>query len=69
MCTPHKEVTNEMIKNGGEELKLWLLNIYNACLEIENIPERWKISLMKMLKKDAKSDPNARNYKVLHYYQ
>lgn len=51
-------VVNEMIKNGGNEMLSWLKEIFNTCLLIEDIPDVWKQSLMRMLKKDAKADQN-----------
>jgi len=57
-------VVGEMIKKTGADVKLWLINIYNKYLETGEIPEIWKISLIRMLKKDSQADPNmASNYR------
>ena len=36
-------VINEMIKYAGEEFHELLLELYNRCLDMEAIPNEWKV--------------------------
>jgi len=57
-------VVGELIKNTNEDVKVWLVDIFNKCMETGEIPEIWKISLIRMLKKDTQADLNvASNYR------
>ena len=51
-------VINEMIKYAGEEFHELLLELYNRCLDMEAIPNEWKVGKVTAIFKN-KGDPAA----------
>jgi Reverse transcriptase (RNA-dependent DNA polymerase) len=53
-----------MIKREGMEMIIWMKEIFNICIEIEDIPKCWKLSWVRMLRKDLNVGSNlAYNYR------
>ena len=54
-------ITTEKIKHFGEETKIWLLNLFNTCMDTHKLPNIWlKARVLALLKpgKDP-SDPKS----------
>ena len=39
-------ISNKMLKHLDEQILNYLLNIFNACLKLEDIPSAWKYNLI-----------------------
>lgn len=51
------DIMTEMISHLGPVIKLWLLNMFNICLQTQHIPALWRKAIAIALLKPGK-DPN-----------
>jgi len=58
-------VSNLLIKKTSLEFRRLILVLFNNCLEKNILPEKWKISYIKMIEKKADDLTNPKNYRPI----